>query len=214
MKRIFDIVLSALGLFALSPLFIAVAVLIRLHDSGPVFFRQERVGKGFRPFFIYKFRTMITNAADKGPKITVGGDARITGIGKILRKYKIDELPQLINVFKGEMSFVGPRPEVKKYVETYRADYEKLLRLRPGITDPASINYSMEEEMLGRSKEDWEDLYVKRILPEKIRLSLRYAEHPGLFADVRIILETIFKISHAAEKLQGRKPGLPAVHNK
>lgn len=214
MKRIFDIVLSALGLFALSPLFIAVAALIKLHDGGPVFFRQERVGRDFRPFFIYKFRTMITDAADKGPKITVGGDTRITGMGKILRKYKIDELPQLINVFKGEMSFVGPRPEVRKYVETYRSDYEKLLRLQPGITDPASINYSTEEEMLGGSKEDWEELYVKRILPEKIRLSLRYAENPGLSADVRIILETLFKISHAGKKMPGKKSGLEVMNNK
>ena len=201
MKRLFDIFFSLIGLIALSPLFLAVSLLINLDDSGPVFFRQERIGKNFRPFLIYKFRTMTTDAPERGPLITVGGDRRITSVGKILRKYKIDELPQLINVFKGEMSFVGPRPEVKKYVEMYRSDYGRLLVVPPGITDPASINYSAEEGTLSRAQEEWEDEYVKKILPEKIRLSLHYAGNHNLLVDAGIILETIFKVLHIRKNI-------------
>jgi len=194
MKRFFDIFFSVLGLVVLSPLFAAVALLIKLDGTGPVFFRQERVGKNFRPFLICKFRTMIPGAQERGPLVTVSGDDRITRIGRTLRKYKIDELPQLINVFKGEMSLVGPRPEVKKYVEIFRSEYGKLLKLPPGITDTASINYSGEEGVLSQSKENWEDMYTKKILPEKLRLSLQYADRPNLATDIRIILETLLKI--------------------
>jgi lipopolysaccharide/colanic/teichoic acid biosynthesis glycosyltransferase len=201
MKRIFDIFFSLIGLIALSPLFLIVALLVKLDNPGPVFFRQERIGKNFSPFLIYKFRTMTADARERGPLITVSGDTRITRIGKILRKYKIDELPQLINVFKGEMSLVGPRPEVKKYVEMFRSDYGKLLVVPPGITDPASINYSAEEGVLSQARDNWEDEYVKKVLPEKIRLSLQYAGNHNLLVDAGIILETIFKVLHIRKRI-------------
>src|SRR5208337_520786 len=201
MKRLFDIFFSLTGLIALSPLFLAVSLLIKFDNPGPVFFRQERVGKNFRPFLIYKFRTMTADARERGPLITVSGDARITRTGKILRKYKIDELPQLINVFKGEMSLVGPRPEVKKYVEMFRSDYGKLLAVPPGITDPASINYSAEEDVLSQARENWEDEYIKKVLPEKIRLSLQYAGNHNLLVDAGVILETILKVFHIRKSI-------------
>jgi lipopolysaccharide/colanic/teichoic acid biosynthesis glycosyltransferase len=141
MKRTFDIVAAALGVVILSPLLLMAAVLVKLSSPGPVFFQQERIGKGFRPFLIYKFRTMRPDAPATGMLITVGNDPRVTRIGRLLRKTKIDELPQLINVLKGDMSLVGPRPEVPKYVELFRADYDEILRVRPGITDLASLKY-------------------------------------------------------------------------
>jgi lipopolysaccharide/colanic/teichoic acid biosynthesis glycosyltransferase len=191
-KRIFDLIFSLVGLVFCFPIFIIVAVLIKLDSKGPVFFRQERIGKNFKSFKIYKFRTMENDAGEERPKITVGGDSRITGMGKFLRKHKIDELPQLFNVLKGEMSFVGPRPEVKEYVQLFKSDYKKLLRIRPGITDPASIKYSDEESVLAFS-EDWEEEYKKKILPEKIDLSLRYVENHDIMTDLKLILKTILK---------------------
>lgn len=193
-KRFFDIFFSTIGLIILSPLFLVVAVLIKFDSRGPVFFRQARVGINFREFNIYKFRTMVNNASNKGPQITVGGDSRITRVGKVLRRYKIDELPQLLNVLTGDMSLVGPRPEVKKYVELFRSDYENILRVRPGITDPASIMYSNEESMLSFS-ENWEDDYIRKILPQKIKLSSRYVcSNKNLLSEINIILKTIIKI--------------------
>ncbi len=135
----------------------------------------------------------MVDAENKGPQITVGGDKRVTKIGKFLRKYKIDELPQLMNILKGEMSFVGPRPEVSKYVKLYKQNYEKLLHIRPGITDPSSIKYSKEESVLSSSK-NWEADYVKRILPEKIKLSSHYVDNHNFLTDLNLILKTIFKI--------------------
>ncbi len=193
-KRLLDILFSLTGLLILSPLFAVVALLIKLDGDGPVFFRQERVGKDFQPFRIYKFRTMHPSAENKGPLITVRGDARITKIGALLRKYKIDELPQLLNVLKGDMSFVGPRPEVKKYVRLFNSEYKKLLKIRPGITDPASIKYSDEERVLSQSG-NWEEDYTKKILPEKIKLSLHYADNYNVITDLNLILKTIFKSS-------------------
>lgn len=193
MKRFFDIFFSLVGLIVLSPLFLLVAVVIKGEGKGPVFFRQERVGKDFRPFRILKFRTMREDADGKGPQITVGGDDRVTGIGRILRKTKIDEFPQLFNVLKGEMSFVGPRPEVSRYVELFRSDYEKLLKVRPGITDPASIAFSDEENVLASSP-DWEKEYTGKILPEKIRLALTYVDNHDMALDVKLILRTVFRI--------------------
>ncbi len=192
MKRLFDIFFSLIGLLFLSPLFVAVALLIKLGSEGSVFFRQERIGKNFESFRIYKFRTMAVGADKMGPLITVGGDKRITKIGKFLRKYKIDELPQLFNVLKGEMSFVGPRPEVKKYVQLFKSDYKKLLKIRPGITDPASIQYSAEETNLSLSK-SWEEDYIKKILPEKIKLSLHYLDNHNFITDLKLILITVLK---------------------
>lgn len=192
MKRIFDLTFSLLGLIICSPIFIMVPIFIKLDSKGPVFFRQERVGKNFKSFKIYKFRTMRYDPEEKGPIITVGGDRRVTEVGKFLRQYKVDELPQLFNVLKGEMSFVGPRPEVREYVQLFKKDYKKLLRIRPGITDPASIKYSDEERVLS-SSENWEEEYKKRILPEKIDLSLQYVEQHNIMTDLKIILKTLLK---------------------
>jgi lipopolysaccharide/colanic/teichoic acid biosynthesis glycosyltransferase len=193
-KRIFDLIFSLFGLVVCFPMFIIAAILIKLDSKGPVFFRQERVGKNFKSFKMYKFRTMKNDAGGNGPMITVGGDSRITRIGRFLRKHKIDELPQLFNVLKGEMSFVGPRPEVKEYVHLYKSDYKKLLSIRPGITDPASIQYSDEESHLSLS-ENWEEEYTKKILPEKINLSLRYIENHTIITDLKLIVKTIFRTS-------------------
>jgi lipopolysaccharide/colanic/teichoic acid biosynthesis glycosyltransferase len=191
-KRIFDLTFSLLGLIICSPIFIMVPIFIKLDSKGPVFFRQERVGKNFKPFKIYKFRTMRHEPEEKGPMITVSGDRRVTEVGRFLRQYKVDELPQLFNVLKGEMSFVGPRPEVKEYVQLFKKDYKKLLRIRPGITDPASIKYADEERVLS-SSENWEEEYKKRILPEKIDLSLQYVEQHNIMTDLKIILKTLLK---------------------
>ncbi len=183
---------SSVGLLFLLPFFLVVAVIIKLDSGGPVFFRQERIGRNFTPFRIFKFRTMTVDAPGLGPQITVGGDRRVTLIGKLLRKTKIDELPQLINVLKGEMSFVGPRPEVRKYVELFRSDYERLLRVRPGITDPASIKYSDEERTLSSSA-DWEKEYIGRILPEKIQLASKYVDDHNMLLDLKLIVNTILR---------------------
>jgi len=192
-KRLFDLFFSGVGLLFLLPLLIIVATLVKLNSRGPVFFIQERIGRNFHPFGIFKFRSMAIDASTNGPLITVEGDKRVTRIGKYLRKYKIDELPQLINVFIGDMSLVGPRPEVKKYVDLFRKDYERLLTVRPGITDPASITFSREESVLLASA-DWEKDYVEKILPEKIRLALTYLENPSILTDVKLILQTFLKI--------------------
>lgn len=193
LKRLLDLIFSALGLIALSPLFAAVAAIIKLETRGPVLFSQERIGKDFRPFKIYKFRTMTADTSGKGPLITVGGDKRITRIGRFLRKTKVDELPQLINVLKGEMSLVGPRPEVRKYVELFKLDYERLLMVRPGITDPASIKFSDEEHLLSLS-ENWERDYTSTVLPTKIRLSSDYVTNNNILLDLKLILKTLCKL--------------------
>ena len=190
-KRLFDIALSIAGLAALLPFFPVIGLLIKLDSPGPVFFRQERVGQDFRRFSIYKFRSMYTG--NSGPSLTARGDKRVTRAGRILRRSKLDELPQLINVLKGEMSFVGPRPEVEKYVGLFREDYERLLKVRPGITDPASIRYSDEECILASSPDAEED-YIRHVLPEKIRLAASYAAAPRLTADVGIIVRTLLRI--------------------
>jgi lipopolysaccharide/colanic/teichoic acid biosynthesis glycosyltransferase len=193
-KRLFDIIFSIFALIILSPVFAAASVLIKLDSEGPVFFLQERVGRNFKPFRIYKFRSMRAVTKEKGALITVRGDERITRVGRMLRKYKIDELPQLINVLKGEMSLVGPRPEVRQYVQLFRAEYRKLLRMRPGITDPASIKFSEEENVLATAA-DWEEDYIKRILPEKLHISLRYVEKHSFITDLKLIFRTVFRIA-------------------
>lgn len=189
LKRAMDVLFSSLGLLVLSPLMGAVALWIRLDSAGPVFFRQQRIGRGFNSFEMFKFRTMGHDAG--GPLITSEGDARVTRAGRFLRRTKIDELPQLINVLKGEMSLVGPRPEMKKYVEAMRAGYERLLTVRPGMTDPASLAYADEEAVLARS-DDREREYVQKILPEKIRLSAEYIDRSNVLTDFMIILRTVF----------------------
>jgi lipopolysaccharide/colanic/teichoic acid biosynthesis glycosyltransferase len=192
-KQVFDIVIAFLGLLCLSPLLLLVALLIKLDSSGPVFFRQERMGRGFHPFHIYKFRTMVHDAPLRGGAITFGADPRITKVGRILRKTKIDELPQLINVLQGQMSFVGPRPEVRRYAELFREDYEDILRVLPGITDLASLKYRHEAELLGRF-ENPEEAYVRLLLPEKIKLAREYVRQSSFSFDITIILKTLLSL--------------------
>lgn len=189
MKRLFDVVVSGIGLFLISPLLLATAVAVRLTSQGPVLFRQERVGRAFRRFRILKFRTMVQDAPRLGRQITCGNDVRITPLGRILRKSKIDELPQLLNVIRGDMSLVGPRPEVPKYVDMFHDDYETILKVRPGITDLASIEYIDEQSVLGNAQ-DPESEYIERVLPHKIGLAKQYVERQSFFLDLRIILGT------------------------
>jgi lipopolysaccharide/colanic/teichoic acid biosynthesis glycosyltransferase len=193
MKRTFDIIVAAGGLLVLSPLLVLVALVIKADSSGPIFFKQERIGKGFRPFLIYKFRTMVEDAPRLGGAITCGNDSRITRAGRILRKSKLDELPQLVNVLKGEMSFVGPRPEVRQYVELFRRDYEQILKVKPGLTDLASLKYSDEAAILAQSKNP-EAEYVGRLLPDKIHLAKEYIQRSSFLFDAKLICETLIKV--------------------
>jgi lipopolysaccharide/colanic/teichoic acid biosynthesis glycosyltransferase len=193
MKRLFDFLASLAGLIVLSPLLVLAAVLVRLTSPGPALFRQERMGCHFRPFFIYKFRSMVSDADRRGGPITFGNDCRITAVGHVLRKTKIDELPQLLNVLKGDMSLVGPRPEVRRYVEMFRKDYEEILQVRPGITDLASIEYRDEATVLGHAA-DPEKEYVEQVLPEKIRLAKEYVRRSSLWFDVKLIFLTFLEI--------------------
>ena len=193
MKRIFDLTTASVGLVLLSPLLLLISLLIRLDSPGPALFRQERIGRGFRPFRIYKFRTMVHDAPRQGGTITFGGDRRITRLGRVLRATKIDELPQLINILRGEMSFVGPRPEVSRYVELFREDYAEILKVLPGITDLASLQYRHEAEILGQC-ENPEEEYVTRVLPEKIRLAKEYLNRSSLRFDVMLMLKTVLSV--------------------
>ena len=191
--RLLDIVLSLLGLIFLLPIFVILAVWIKFDSQGSIFFRQIRVGKDGRDFRIYKFRTMIVNAEKMGI-ITIGErDPRITNSGYFLRKYKLDELPQLINVLKGEMSFVGPRPEVRKYVKMYNQEQLKILTVKPGITDYASIEYINEDEILGKSL-DPEKTYIEEIMPQKIKYNMKYINNKTVIEYFKIIFLTIIKI--------------------
>lgn len=190
LKRIFDIVVSFVGLVILSPLFLILAIAIARDSKGPVFFKQTRVGRNEVPFKIYKFRTMVEDAEARGMQLTVGDDSRITKVGTFLRKTKIDELPQLINVFKGEMSFVGPRPEVPKYVGLYTEDQRQVLMVRPGITDLASIEYRNESELLATA-DNPEKVYIEEVMPRKIELNKKYIENISLCGDIRIIFRTL-----------------------
>jgi len=192
-KRLLDVTLSCLGLALLSPLFAFLALLVKLDSKGPVFFRQERIGQGLKPFRIYKFRTMVADAHKKGGPITVGQDPRITRIGRILRKTKLDELPQLINVVNGEMSFVGPRPEVRQYVDLYRRDYEEILAIRPGITDLASLKYRDEQTKLGLAN-DPEQEYVRHVLPDKIALAKEYVRRSSFTYDISLMVKTVVRV--------------------
>ena len=205
MKRVFDIVAAFVGLLFFFPLFLLVALLIKLDSNGSVFFRQERMGKNFRPFYIYKFRSMVQDAPEKGALVSVANDSRITRIGHVLRKNKIDELPQLINVLLGDMSLVGPRPEVRRYVELFRKDYEEILKVRPGITDLASLKYRAEATVLSKAS-DPEEEYQLRVLPEKIRLAKEYIPQSSLLFDLQLILRTLLKL-FALENRHNRAAG-------
>lgn len=193
MTRLLDIILSAIGLIILSPLLLVVYLLVACGSKGGGFYSQERIGKDGRPFNLYKFRTMYVGA-DRKQLITVGEhDARITNIGYFLRKYKIDELPQLWNVLIGDMSIVGPRPEVKKYVDLYTEQQRAILRVKPGITDYASIEYTNENELLGKA-ENPDQTYITQIMPDKIRYNMKYINNPTLHEYFKIIFLTIKKI--------------------
>ena len=195
MKRLFDIVASGLGLLCLSPLLLIVAIWIKLDSPGPVFFRQVRVGRYNKDFRIFKFRSMRVGS-DKGSQIPVGGhDSRITRSGYFIRKTKIDELPQLINVFIGDMSLVGPRPEVRHYVDMWTPEQLHVLDVRPGITDPASIRYRNENELLEKA-EDPEKYYIEVIMQDKIKLYLEYVEKHSFLYDLKLIFQTFFVIIH------------------
>jgi len=203
-KRLFDIAFALLALLLLAPLLLAVALWVRLDSSGPVFFRQQRVGLRGRLFGIVKFRTMHTGAEAAGPQITVGQDARITRAGAWLRRAKVDELPQFLNVLRGDMSVVGPRPEVPRYVALYPQDVrEAVLSVRPGITDLASIEFRDESALLARSS-DPERAYVEQVLPAKLRHAQEYVRTRSLWLDLRIIARTVLAVLglHAA-----RHPG-------
>jgi lipopolysaccharide/colanic/teichoic acid biosynthesis glycosyltransferase len=190
LKRGLDLTVAALGLALLAPLFALVALCIRLDSPGPVFFRQERVGRGGRIFRIHKFRTMVADAPSRGLGITVGEDVRITRVGRWLRRSKLDELPQLIDVLAGHMSLVGPRPELPRYVALYPADLRsQLLRVRPGITDPASLQFADEATLLAAST-DPERQYLEVLLPAKLRLSVDYARRATLISDLGVLVRT------------------------
>ena len=193
MKRLFDIVASGFGLLVLSPLFILVAVWIKLDSDGPVFYRQVRVGRYNKDFRIFKFRSMRVGS-DKGSLVTIGGrDPRVTRSGYFIRKYKIDELPQLINVFIGDMSLVGPRPEVRHYVNYWTPEQMHVLDVRPGITDPASIKFRNENELLEKA-DDPEKFYIEVIMQEKIELYLHYVKNASLGYDIKLIFQTFCAI--------------------
>jgi len=204
LKRGLDLTVAALGLALLAPLFALVALCIRLDSPGPVFFRQERVGRGGRVFRIHKFRTMVADAPSRGLGITVGEDVRITRVGRWLRRSKLDELPQLIDVLAGHMSLVGPRPELPRYVALYPADLRsQLLRVRPGITDPASLQFADEAALLAASA-DPERQYLEVLLPVKLSLSVDYARRATLATDLGVLLRTLGLLLRASGRPEAR----------
>ncbi len=193
LKRGFDILSSLVGIAVFFPFFLVIGILIKIDSPGMVFFKQKRIGRNFKPFNLYKFRTMVTDAEKKGPLITSINDSRITAIGRLLRRTKLDEMPQLFNVLKGDMSLVGPRPEVLKYVTMFKDEYKDVLTIRPGITDYASIAFSNEEEIL-RQYDDTEDGYVRDILPAKIELYKKYLKERGFLTDLKLVFLTLYKM--------------------
>jgi lipopolysaccharide/colanic/teichoic acid biosynthesis glycosyltransferase len=193
-KRVFDLVCAAIGAVVLAPPLVVIAVLIKRGDGGPVFYRPIRVGHRGRRFRVWKFRTMRVGADREGIGLTVGEDDRVTDAGRSLRRYKLDELPQLFNVLAGEMSLVGPRPEDPRFVELYTPEQRQVLELVPGITDPASIRYADEGAMLGAA-EDPEREYVERIMPEKIEINVAYAKRATVRSDLGVVVRTIVRVA-------------------
>ena len=189
-KRLFDIVATIIGSILLLPFILLISIWIKVSSKGPLFYIQKRVGKDFEEFDLYKFRSMIVDADKKGPSVTSSDDPRITKIGAIIRKTKIDELPQLLNVLKGDMSLVGPRPEVIKFVEQKKDNYKKILVVRPGITDNAAINFR-DEETIMKQYQDKEKAYIDIILPQKIELYYEYIDTISFASDIRLILKTL-----------------------
>ena len=199
LKRAFDLILSLLVILIALPMWLAVAIAIKLDSPGPVFYRGTRVGKDGRLFSIYKFRTMVVDAPNKGPGITHGNDPRITRVGRTLRKLKIDEMPQLINVLKGEMSIVGPRPEDPRYVAHYTPEQRRVLTVRPGMASPAFIKYRHEEEILAIAGDDWEHVYLTQILPDKLRMNLDYIEQQSFLGDLAILAQAALSLFTTAD---------------
>jgi lipopolysaccharide/colanic/teichoic acid biosynthesis glycosyltransferase len=193
MKRLFDVLSSAMGLVVLAPVLAAVALAIKMESRGPVFYRGVRAGRHGKPFRIFKFRTMVVNAEALGSASTAEDDRRITRVGRILRKMKLDELPQLLNVLRGEMSLVGPRPQVTWAVEQYTAEERTILKVRPGITDPASVRFRNESEILRGSADPDKD-YFEKIHPEKMRLSIEYVRKQSFLLDCKILLQTMMVV--------------------
>ena len=192
-KRLFDIIASLIGIIILSPVLLLISLFIVFESGFPILYRQKRVGKDNKDFFLLKFRSM-NNGADKKGLLTIGEkDSRITRVGYYLRKYKLDELPQLLNVLTGNMSIVGPRPEVRKYVDLYSDEQKKVLSVKPGITDYASMEYTNENEILAKSTEP-EQLYIQEVMPKKLFLNQKYIQEMGLMTDIKIVFRTISKI--------------------
>jgi lipopolysaccharide/colanic/teichoic acid biosynthesis glycosyltransferase len=196
-KRLFDIISSTLALVVLSPLLLALALLVKLTSTGPVLFRQRRLGRGARPFEIYKFRTMVAGADRPGPCIAVNGDPRVTRVGRFLRRFDLDELPTLFNVLKGDMSIVGPRPELPEYLSYYSDQQKRVFAVRPGLTDPGTLVFRNEAALLtGR---DAERAYVREILPRKLALNLAYVDRQSLTYDMAIIARTLAAVLFQAK---------------
>lgn len=192
LRRLLDLLASLIGLLLLSPLFLLLALWIRLDSAGPIFYRAQRMGKDGVLFSLYKFRSMTAGADKQGPGITVAGDSRVTRVGRFLRRTKLDELPQLLNVLKGEMSLVGPRPEDPRYVALYTPEQRQVLAARPGITSAASLQYRREEELL--SGADWERVYRQEVMPAKLAIDLAYLQRRTVGTDLRLIIQTILAI--------------------
>jgi len=193
LKRTFDIIFSIMGIILLSPFFLMIYIWIKMDSPGPAIFKQTRIGKNGKEFQIFKFRTMVVDAEKLGKQITVGNDKRITRSGMFLRKSKLDELPQLFNVLIGDMSFVGPRPEVPRYTSMYSGEQKKVLNVRPGITDYASIKYRDENEILAQSNNP-EKTYIEQIMVDKLKLNMKYIEEMSFWNDIKIIFQTLKKI--------------------
>lgn len=192
LKRHFDILASLIGLILFSPLLLIIGVLVKATSEGPIFYRANRVGRFGKPFKLYKFRSMVVDADKIGPGVTGAVDPRITSVGRFLRKTKLDELPQLINVFGGDMSMVGPRPEDPRYVALYTDEQRRVLTVRPGITSPASVRYRDEEAML--IGDDWEKHYIEIVMPAKLVLDVEYAQNSTFWRDLALILVTLVRL--------------------
>jgi lipopolysaccharide/colanic/teichoic acid biosynthesis glycosyltransferase len=197
--RLLDVTVSVVGLIVLAPLFLVLAIAVKCSSPGPVLHRGRRCGKDGRPFTLYKFRSMVVDAAQRGPRITASGDPRVTSVGRFLRRTKLDELPQLFNTLIGDMSLVGPRPEDPGYVASYSADQRQVLRVKPGITSPATLLHCHEEELL--TGPDWEETYRRKILPAKLEIELAYLRRRTLGEDLRVL-------AHTASAMFSRRPRL------
>lgn len=193
-KRLFDLTFSIVGLLVLSPLLLIISFYILVESGRPIIFRQKRVGKNWEPFILYKFRTMDLQGSGNGPSCSTGNDKRVNKVGRYLRKYKLDEIPQLFNILKGDMSFVGPRPELPKFVDYYASIYKEILKIKPGITDPASIRFRNESSFLKDGTDDIDGFYLTKILPQKLAYNRAYLEKRGFFYDIYLIIKTIYTV--------------------